>query len=49
MCTFYPNFAVLQSPGEESGNALQFLAWETPWTDETRVLQPMGSQRVGRD
>ena len=49
MCTFYPNCAVLQSPGEESGNALQFLAWETPWTDETRVLQPMGSQRVGRD
>ena len=25
------------------------LAWETPWTGEPGVLQPMGSQRVRHD
>ena len=25
------------------------LAWRIPWTEETEGLQPMGSQRVGRD
>ena len=25
------------------------LAWEIPWTEEPGRLQPMGSQRVGRD
>ena len=38
MCTFYPNCAVLQSPGEENGNTLQFLAWEIQWTEETSGL-----------
>ena len=23
-----------RSPGEGNGNALQFLAWEIPWTEE---------------
>ena len=25
------------------------LAWRTPWTEESGVLQSMGSQRVGHD
>ena len=25
------------------------LAWRIPWIEETGGLQPMGSQRVGRD
>ena len=25
------------------------LAWKIPWTEEPGRLQPMGSQRVGRD
>ena len=25
------------------------LAWRTPWTEESCVLQSMGSQRVGHD
>ena len=25
------------------------LAWEIPWTEEPGRLQPMGSERVGRD
>ena len=25
------------------------LAWEIPWTEEPRVLQSMGSKRVGHD
>ena len=25
------------------------LAWKIPWTEERGRLQPMGSQRVGRD
>ena len=33
-----------RSPGEGNGNLLQFLAWETPWTEEPGRLQSMGSQ-----
>ena len=25
------------------------LAWEIPWTEETGVLQSVGTQRVGHD
>ena len=25
------------------------LAWKTPWTEKSGVLQSMGSQRVGHD
>ena len=32
-----------------SGNLLQFLAWQIPWTEEPGRLWAMGSQRVGHD
>ena len=35
----------------EKGKATHssFLAWRTPWTEEPRGLQSMGSQRVRHD
>ena len=37
-------------PGGSHGNPLQcFLAWRTPWKEESGRLQPMESQRVGHD
>ena len=35
----------------EKGMAIHssILAWKIPWTEEPGRLQPMGSQRVGRD
>ena len=27
----------------------RILAWEIPWTEDTGGVQPIGSQRVGRD
>ena len=40
----------LQRPPEEgNGNSLQYLAYETPRTEEPGGLQSMGSQRVGHD
>ena len=30
-------------------NALIFIAWKIPWTEEPSRLQSMGSQRVGHD
>ena len=38
-----------RSPGEGNGNPLQYLALETPWTEEPGGLQSMGSQRVGHN
>ena len=35
-------------PGGGHGNPV-FLPGESPWTEETDVLQSMGSQRVGHD
>ena len=29
------------SPGEENGNPLQYLAWRIPWTEEPGDLQSM--------
>ena len=34
---------------EEMATDSSILAWETPWTEEPRGLQSMGSQRVGHD
>ena len=34
-----------RSPGKGNGN----LVWTTPWTKEHGRLQPMESQRAGRD
>ena len=34
---------------KEMATHLGVLAWRTPWTKEPDGLQPMGSQRVGRD
>ena len=28
-----------RSPGEEHGNPLQYIAWRTPWTEESGGLQ----------
>ena len=35
----------------EKGMAIysSILAWRIPWTEESGMLQPMGSQRVGHD
>ena len=35
-----------RSPGEGSGNPLQYSAWEIPWMEEPSRLQSMGLQRV---
>ena len=34
---------------EEMATHSNILAWRIPWTEEPGRLQPMGSQRVGRD
>ena len=34
---------------KEMANHSNILAWKIPWTEEPGSLQPMGSQRVGRD
>ena len=34
---------------KEMATHSSILAWKTPWTEEPGRLQPMGSQRVGRD
>ena len=34
---------------EEVATHTSVLAWEVPWTEEPRVLQSTGSQRVGHD
>ena len=31
---------------EEMATLSSILAWEIPWTEEPRGLQPMGSQRI---
>ena len=36
-----------RSPGE--GTHSSFLAWESPWREESGGLQSMGLQRVGHD
>ena len=33
-----------RSPGQESGNPLQYSCWEIPWTEESAGLQSMGIQ-----
>ena len=38
-----------RSPGEWSGNPLQYSCWTIPWMEEPGRLQSMGSQRVGHD
>ena len=38
-----------RTSGGGNGNPLQHLAWEILWTEESGVLQSMGSQRVGRN
>ena len=35
-----------RSPGEGNNCPLQFLAWESPWTEEPSRLQSMGSQEL---
>ena len=32
--------------GKETATHSSILAWEIPWTEETRGLQSLGSQRV---
>ena len=32
-------------PGEGNGNALQYLVWKIPWTEEPGGLQFMGLQK----
>ena len=39
----------MQSDGEGNDNPLQYLAWETSWTEGSGGLQSMGLQRVGLD
>ena len=34
---------------KEMATHSSILAWEIPWAEEPGRLQPMGSQRVGRD
>ena len=34
---------------EEMATHSRILAWKIPWTEETGGMQPIGSQRVGRD
>ena len=34
-----------RSPGEGSGNPLQYSAWEIPWTEEPGMLQSLGLQK----
>ena len=34
---------------EEMATHSTVLAWKIPWIEEPGGLQPMGSQRVGRD
>ena len=38
-----------RSPGGGNGNPLQYLAWETPGTEEPGGVQFMGSHRVGHN
>ena len=38
-----------RSLGEGNGNPLQYLAWETPGTEEPGGVQFMGSHRVGHN
>ena len=34
---------------KEMATHSRILAWKIPWTEETGGMQPIGSQRVGRD
>ena len=36
-------------PGKGNGNPLQYLAWETPWTEEPGGCSPWGQERVRND
>jgi len=36
-------------PEEEMATHSGILAWKIPWTEESGVLQSMGSQRTGHD
>ena len=38
-----------RSPGIESGNPLQYLAWKIPWIEKPGRLQSVGFQRVRQD
>ena len=38
-----------RSPGGRHGNPLQYSYLEDPWTEESGVLQSIGSHRVGHD
>ena len=38
-----------RSPGEGSGNPLQYFAWKIPWMEEPGRLQAMRLQRVRHD
>ena len=33
-----------RSPGEGKGTHSSLIAWKTPWSEETGMLQSMGSQ-----
>ena len=37
-----------RSPGEGNGNALQYLAWKTPWKEKPGRLQSKGLQSQTR-
>ena len=40
----------MENPLEEGmATHTSFLAWRTPWTQESGRLQSMGSQKVGHD
>ena len=39
----------VQSPGGGTSNPLQYLAWESPGTEEPGGLKSMGSQRIGHN
>ena len=37
------------SPREGNGTHSSILFWRIPWTEESGVLQSMGSKRIGHD
>ena len=39
----------VRSPGEGSGNPLQYSCWEIPWTEDPGRLQAMEWERAGDD
>ena len=47
--TQFPSLGQEDSLEEEMATDSSILAWKIPWTEESGVLQSMGSQRVRQD